>query len=136
MRDYLQYARTGMLEAGDTTDREADSDFELIVKNRLEIAGYQVKCQVGVTGYFIDLAVRSPSNPNQFILGVECDGAMYHSFKSARDRDRLRQEILEKLGWKIHRIWSTDWFQNPEKEMDKLIKVIESILQNKKAIKT
>ena len=136
LRDYLQYARTGMLEAGDTTDREADSDFELIVKNRLEIAGYQVKCQVGVTGYFIDLAVRSPSNPNQFILGVECDGAMYHSFKSARDRDRLRQEILEKLGWKIHRIWSTDWFQNPEKEMDKLIKVIESILQNKKAIKT
>lgn len=127
LKTYLDYARTGLLDAGEESNREADSDFEIMVQERLKVAGFQTACQVGVAGYFIDLAVRHPSHPSHFILGVECDGATYHSFKSARDRDRLRQEILERLGWKIHRIWSTDWFQNPEREISKLVKAIQEL---------
>lgn len=74
--------------------------------------GCEVVPQVGVAGFRIDLGVRHPDWPYGYILGVECDGAAYHSSKSSRDRDRLRQEVLEGLGWRLHRIWSTDWFRN------------------------
>ena len=67
-----------------------------------------------------------PPRPGEYILGVECDGAAYHSARSARDRDRLRQEVLEGLGWRLHRIWSTDWFRNPQRESDKLLAVIKT----------
>jgi REase_MTES_1575/Transcription elongation factor, GreA/GreB, C-term len=66
------------------------------------------------------------------VLGVECDGASYHSAKSARDRDRLRQEILEGLGWRLHRIWSTDWFNNPTREAERLRAAIASRLEELK----
>ena len=125
LRQYLEYARSGRLEAGSLSGRPADSDFEDLVRERLRQAGYEVDCQVGVAGYFVDLGVRHPARKAHYILGVECDGATYHSFKSARDRDRLRQEILEGLGWKIHRIWSTDWFQNPDAEIRRLVERLE-----------
>ena len=129
LRGYLEYARTGRLEAGTTSGRPPDSDFEELVRSRLKREGYEVDCQVGVAGYFVDLAVKHPQRPTSYVLAVECDGATYHSFKSARDRDRLRHEILERLGWKIHRIWSTDWFQNPEHEMVKLLDRLKSEVQ-------
>ena len=80
--------------------------------------------QVGVKGFSIDIGVRHPPWEHGHILGVECDGASYHSSKSARDRDRLRQEVLEGLGWKFHRIWSTDWFNDAAKQADIFRKVI------------
>lgn len=67
-------------------------------------------------------------------MGIECDGAAYHSCATARDRDRLRQEVLEKLGWNIYRIWSTDWFKNPQKQLDKLVHYINSISGNKELV--
>jgi very-short-patch-repair endonuclease len=76
--------------------------------------GYEAVPQVGVAGYFIDIGVRHAEWQYGFVLGVECDGVTYHSAKSARDRDRLRQENLERLGWRLHRIWSTDWFNSPD----------------------
>jgi very-short-patch-repair endonuclease len=84
--------------------------------------------QVGVAGFFIDLGVVHPKKPGAFILGVECDGATYHSGRSARDRDRIRQQALENLGWKIHRIWSTDWFKYREREVSKLVDRINETL--------
>ena len=84
---------------------------------------------VGVAGYFIDIGVRHPKWPHGYILGVECDGASWHSSRSARDRDRLRQAFLERLGWEFHRIWSTDWFNHPSREAEKLRKRIDSRLQ-------
>jgi len=90
--------------------------------------GFAVAPQVGVAGFFIDLAVRHPAKPGTFLLGIECDGASYHSGRSARDRDRLRQEILENLGWKIHRIWSTDWFKSLRTEIERLLARIKSLL--------
>ena len=82
---------------------------------------------MGVAGFRIDLDVTS-NWPYGFLLGVECDGATYHSSKSSRDRDRLRQEVLEGLDWKLHRIWSTDWFKNPKAEMEALKNKIDTIL--------
>jgi very-short-patch-repair endonuclease len=72
--------------------------------------GHRVQAQVGVAGFLIDMAVRHPARHDRYVLGIECDGASYRSAKSAWDRDRLRQEILESLGWRLHRIWSTDWY--------------------------
>jgi hypothetical protein len=86
-----------------------------------------------VAGYFVDIGVRHAKWPHGFVLGVECDGASYHSAKSARDRDRLRQEVLEGLGWRLHRIWSTDWFNNPLREADKLRALIASRLKELKS---
>jgi very-short-patch-repair endonuclease len=81
--------------------------------------------QVGVSGFRIDLGVIDPSQQGRFVLGVECDGATYHSARSARDRDRLRHEVLVNLGWRLHRIWSTDWFRNPQREIARLLAAIE-----------
>ena len=80
---------------------------------------------MGSVGFFIDLAVVDPEHPGRYLLGIECDGATYHSARSARDRDRLRQEVLEGLGWRIHRIWSTDWFRNPDGELRRAVASIE-----------
>lgn len=77
-------------------------------------AGWQVDAQVGCAGYRIDLAVRDPQNAGRYLLGIECDGAAYHSGKTARDRDRLRQAVLEGLGWRIERVWSTAWWHDAE----------------------
>jgi hypothetical protein len=100
--------------------------------NQIESMGCEALPQVGAAGYFIDIGVRHADWPYGFILGVECDGASYHSAKSARDRDRLRQEVLEGLGWRLHRIWSTDWFNNPRREGDKLRSIIASRLEELK----
>ena len=124
LKAYLAYAQTGRLDAGIETGREADSDFEVFVRDRLRRAGYEAVPQVGVAGYFIDLAVRDPASPATFLLGIECDGASYHSSKSARDRDILRQQVLEGLGWTIYRIWSTDWFRDPDGQTRKLLSFI------------
>ena len=89
-------------------------------------SGYTVHPQVGSGGFFIDLAVVDDAHPGRYLLGIECDGATYHSAKSARDRDRIRQQVLEGLGWKIHRIWSTDWFRNSDRELKRVIESIEN----------
>lgn len=132
---YLEYAETGRLEQGETTAREPDSDFEIFVRDRLIQRGYEVVHQVGVAGYFIDLAVKHPKRSG-YLLGIECDGATYHSSKSARDRDRLREEVLIGLKWNIYRIWSTDWFGNPQQEFARLLNHIEKLISTDVAGRT
>lgn len=117
LKAFLAYCETGSLQHHEHTGKAADSDFEIAVMNALSDHGYQCEPQLGVTGYFLDLAVKDPGQPGRFLMGIECDGASYHSAKSTRDRDRLRQDILENLGWEIHRIWSTDWFKNPQAQL-------------------
>ncbi len=124
LKRWLEYSATGVLEAGVPQEREPDSDFEIFVIDQIRALGCEPVPQVGVAGYFVDIGVRHPNWPHGFILGVECDGASYHSAKSARDRDRLRQEVLEGLGWKLHRIWSTDWFNDSRSEAERLRAVI------------
>ncbi|MBS1812211.1 MAG: DUF3320 domain-containing protein [Acidobacteria bacterium] len=125
LKSFLAYARTKQLDIPLETGRGTDSPFEDSVKAALESEGYQVRTQVGSAGFFIDLAIVDTKRPGAYLLGIECDGAMYHSSRSARDRDRLRQQILEGLGWRIHRIWSTDWFRNPARELKRVVTAIQ-----------
>jgi transcription elongation GreA/GreB family factor len=127
LRDYLDFAKRGVLVTTDEGERDPDSDFEVSVAAVATALGYEVKPQLGVAGFFIDMAIRNPDRPGEFLAGIECDGATYHSGFSVRDRDRIRQEILESLGWRgrIHRIWSTDWFYNPRREIERLQNFLE-----------
>jgi very-short-patch-repair endonuclease len=127
LKSYLKYVETRSLDTGRQTGRPPDSEFEVVVAEALERHGYQVECQVGVANYFIDLAVLHPKQPDRYLLGVECDGATYHSARAARDRDKYRQSVLENLGWEIYRIWSTDWFENAEAETRKLVEHLKII---------
>lgn len=125
LKAFLRYAESGLLDTGTEHGKDYDSEFERHVAKAIAAAGFETRPQVGVAGFFIDLAVVDPENPGRYVLGIECDGANYHRSRSARDRDRLRQAVLESRGWVIHRIWSTDWFQRPEDELRKAIMAIE-----------
>lgn len=128
LRGFLEYCETGVIHSTDQeTRREPDSDFEVAVMEALGRHGFECVPQVGVAGFFIDIAVVDPGNPGKYLMGIECDGATYHSAKSARDRDRLRQAILERLGWKIRRIWSTDWFKNPHAELQPIVRELNAL---------
>lgn len=128
LREYLEYAKTGLLPgaAPTSTGREPDNDFEIAVADALRRHDYEVEPQVGVAGYFIDLGVKHPRRRGEFLAGIECDGATYHSSRSARDRDRIRQEILESLNWRgrIFRVWSTDWFADPHGQTQRLVSLL------------
>jgi hypothetical protein len=131
LKAYLEYASSGILpDYGTATGKEPDSDFEVAVMKVLGDLGYGTVPQVGVAGFAIDIGVKHPERESDFILGIECDGATYHSAKSVRDRDRLRQEILETKGWRIHRIWSTDWFKNREVEIKRLRDAIDAAIRH------
>jgi very-short-patch-repair endonuclease len=104
-----------------------ESTFEEIVYDRLLALGYQVVTQVGYSGYRIDLAIVDPDDPTKYILGIECDGAMFHSARSTRERDVMRQEFLQSRGWRIERIWSTNWWRNPQKEIDRIRNRVETL---------
>ena len=127
LKNFLAYAQTGKLQQAQYTGKQPDSDFEISVMNTLKLEGFNCVPQVGVAGYFIDLAVQDPGQPGRYLMGVECDGATYHSAKSARDRDRLRQTVLEGLGWNIKRIWSTDWFKNPQAQIRPIIELLHQL---------
>lgn len=131
LKNYLEFAQRGaraLVEQAMPTGREPDSPFEVEVIRALRDKGWIVHPQVGCSGYRLDIGVVHPHEPGTYLLGVECDGATYHSMPSARDRDRLRQLVLEGLGWKLHRIWSTDWWTDHEREMQKLEKVLHLLL--------
>ena len=123
---FLHFARTGKMTMAESTGRDHDSVFEEQVAKALQARGYQVHRQVGLAGFFIDLAVSDADRPGRYLLGIECDGASYHDARSARDRDRLRQSVLESHGWTIHRIWSTDWFQRPKEQIDLVVARVEA----------
>ena len=132
LRDFLSFCETGILHKIERdTGRPPDSDFEIAVMDALYDEGFECIPQVGVAGFFIDLAVLDPGNPGRYLMGIECDGATYHSAKSVRDRDRLRQTILERLGWNIKRIWSTDWFKNPDGELQPIIRELNTLKSEK-----
>jgi very-short-patch-repair endonuclease len=128
LKGYLEYAERGVDSLASTIDSitgEAESTFEQEVATALIARGLHPVLQVGCGGFRIDLALKHPQRPGEFCLGIECDGATYHSSKTARDRDRIRQSVLEQLGWNIIRIWSTDWIRNPERQLDRVLAAYE-----------
>jgi len=126
LKTFLQFAETGQLERATVGERAIDSDFEADVGAALAALGYQVEHQVGVAGFFVDLAIKDPERPGRYFLGIECDGATYHSSRSARDRDRLREQVLRDRGWHIHRIWSPDWYRRRQEELQRAVRAIEA----------
>jgi hypothetical protein len=131
LRGYLDYAQRGVaalaLDLEDSAG-DAESPFEEEVLRAIRGWAYEAVPQVGVAGYRIDIGVRHPEKRGTYALGVECDGAMYHSSKVARDRDRLRQEVLEGLDWRIHRIWSTAWYRDRQAQEKRLRNAIEAAI--------
>ena len=127
----MEYAQTGKIS--DALRRDSgvvESPFEESVRAALVGLGHQVDLQVGVASYRLDMAVLDPRDPSRYLLAVECDGASYHSSYSARSRDRLRQQVLEGLGWSIYRIWSTDWFRDPKGELQRLDEHIKGLVRS------
>jgi very-short-patch-repair endonuclease/uncharacterized protein YicC (UPF0701 family) len=138
LRDYMLYARDGVQTLGISSQdsklqpvlslatdpakaSSPNSLYEEAVYQALTTQGLTLHKQVGVSNYRIDLGVADPQQPGRYLLGIECDGAMYQSAPTARERDRLRQQVLEGLGWKMHRIWSHDWISNQATEIEKVM---------------
>lgn len=143
LRSYIEFARQGIsaIESELSYDNNLnfDSPFEEAVYDFLMAKGYNVITQIGCSGFRIDMAIKDPVLSGKFVLGIECDGATYHSSRTARERDRLRQEMLESMGWRIYRIWSTDWIKDPKSEEEKLVTAVENALkrtQSKSVIQT
>jgi very-short-patch-repair endonuclease len=121
MYNFLKFAASGGNDLGSMSDVPPLNAFEIDVKKKLEAAGLILDCQVGVGSYRIDFAIKHPTKPDHYVLAVEADGASYHSGHTARERDRLRQSLLEQRGWIFQRIWSTDWFNNPDAEVERIL---------------
>lgn len=121
---FLDFARRGPQALAEVKTAQAaaerESPFEEAVARELEERGWSVRQQVGSSGFRVDLAVLDPERPGSYLLGVECDGANYQASRAARDRDRLRQAVLNGLGWRLHRIWSSDWWFDPAREIQRL----------------
>ena len=129
-KTFLLYGETGEMphDLPTGSGRDSGSPFQSLVASSIRQRGYTVHEEVASGGKFIDIAVVDPERPGRYVLGIEFDGASYHSARWARDRDRLRDQVLEDLGWRLHRIWSTDYFSNPEREIDRAVTAIEQAI--------
>ncbi|WP_375513258.1 DUF4011 domain-containing protein [uncultured Nostoc sp.] len=136
VKEYFAYVQSGgqkLDEKGDDDLSPSNLPFEEDIYQALIESGYAVNKRVGRSAYPIDLVVIDNSKPEteESLLGIVCDGGTYHKYPTARDRDRLRQEVLQKLGWRIYRIWSREWNRNREGQIKQLIEHIENIRNRK-----
>jgi len=125
LKTFLNFAQHGRLNHDEESSHVTEAPFEEAVYQALTARGYEVRPQVGSQSFYLDLAVVDPDQPGRYVLGIECDGTIYRAARSARDRDRLRQQVLEAMGWRLHRIWSTDWFRDPQRETERAVQAIE-----------
>ncbi|MDI9394394.1 MAG: DUF3320 domain-containing protein [Euryarchaeota archaeon] len=131
LKVFLEFAESGTLPQS-CGRQDLDSPFEEAVADFLTENGCMVHRQIGCAGYRLDLAVPDPLQPGRYVLGIECDGVDYHSSPVARDRDRLRQQVLEGLGWNIYRVWSTDWYLHPKECRKKLLEAVKAAVEQAK----
>lgn len=137
LKHYIEYAQRGPVALGEQAQagfrNQYDSDFEYAVAERLRKLGWVIRTQVGVSKFRIDLGIVHPDAPGRFLAGVECDGATYHSSPTARDRDRVRHIVLEQLGWRLLRLWSTEYFIDPDTAIDGLDQALSKLLEDDRA---
>jgi hypothetical protein len=126
LKSFLYFAQHAKFDSPEEQLITEVRPFETVVADELAANGYTVRSKVGSPGFHLDLAVVDPENPGRYILGIECDGQSYASARSATDRDRLRTQVLELFGWNMYRVWSTDWYRSPERELQRLISAIEA----------
>ena len=134
LKDFLLFAERGVLSAdiaGSIGSSESVFEEEVILELRKR--SWDVEPQIGVSKFRIDIGVIHPERPGEYLAGIECDGATYHSSYTARERDKLRQQVLENLGWKLYRIWSTDWWHDRDKAADAIHKQLLDCLEKNKA---
>lgn len=139
LKTFLDYAERGAIALPAQTMGSVggfDSPFEEAVAEQLEQRGWQVVPQVGISGFRIDLGIRHPDLPGAYLAGVECDGASYHSAATARDRDKVREQVLTGLGWNILRVWSTDWWYDAAGCSERLHGALQSLLDASRAADT
>lgn len=131
LKEYLEFAEHGIISSHYTIDSNSfetnEYNFELEVCEFLRSKGFHIDTKIGFSDFKIDIGVKYPDNSN-YALAIECDGLTYKSFKNTRDRDRLRQEILERMGWQYHRIWSTEWFRNKTIEQNHLLEIVTNAI--------
>jgi very-short-patch-repair endonuclease len=130
LRNYLQYAGSNGKRLGDAeVTGEPLNSFEAEIFDCLSANGLKLIPQMGASRFRIDMVAEHPTKPGRYVLAIECDGASYHSSYTARDRDRLRQQQLENLGWRFHRIWSTDWFMRKEDEIQRALRAFHESVE-------
>lgn len=135
LKHYLEFAERGPIALAEQATAnygvdQFDSDFEQAVASALRNFGWKVQTQVGVSKFRVDLGILHPDKPGRYLAGVECDGATYHRSPTARDRDRVRQSVLENLGWNIIRLWSTDYFIDANASISKIHSILEQLLED------
>lgn len=126
LKSFLYFAKHGTFDTQQDLPVPVMRPFEDHIYDHLVKSGYTVRKKVGSEGFYIDLAIVDTANPGRYLIGIECDGESYSQAKSATDRDRLRKQVLENIGWKIFKIWSTEWYRNPEREAERLLAAIEN----------
>ncbi|MBR6000148.1 MAG: hypothetical protein IK089_02710, partial [Oxalobacter sp.] len=132
LKAYMEFAIQGQqaLLPAAKANASQEEPLETAIHDLLVSKGYQVDTQVGCSGYRIDLAVRHPDYSGCYAIAIECDGASYHAAKTARERDRIRPDVLQGMGWKTYRIWSPDWVKDPQAEGQRLIEAVEDAIKN------
>ncbi len=136
LRHFLEYAERGTRTLGEAAGAyagSADSHFEQAVAQGLAGRGWTVVPQVGVSRFRIDLGVVHPDRPQDYLIGIECDGASYHGAATARDRDKVREAVLKGLGWSLARVWSTEWWIDLEGALDRLDAALKEALERSRA---
>lgn len=136
LKGFLDYAARGAIALpaqDDGSVGSVENMFEAAIKMAIEAKGWELRPQIGVSGFRIDLGVVHPDHAGVYLAGIECDGATYHSSATARDRDKVRQAVLENLGWKIFRIWSTDWFKNSQSVVERIHEMLLDHLESDRA---
>lgn len=131
LKAFLEYAEKGpeaMVARADGSLGGFESPLEEAIGESLKRLGWQIDTQIGVSGFRIDLGVVHPDKPGAYLAGVECDGVTYHRSAMARDRDKTRQHVLENLGWTIVRVWSTDWWYDPDGAIRQLHATLSELL--------
>ncbi|NJS15987.1 MAG: hypothetical protein HC787_01205 [Nostocaceae cyanobacterium CSU_2_110] len=129
-KEYFEYIQQVERERTQETNSISSNPNSLLIEDisyALQKEGYEVETSLGASSYPIDLAVKNKQQSNEFLLGIECDGLTYNKYPTARDRDRLRRMVLEKMNWQIHRIWSKEWYHNRDTQIKLLIKRLKQL---------
>lgn len=133
IRAFLEYAEKGRSVLGirTTQGHKTENNFEEVLADKIREAGYEVNTNIGCSGYKIDIGIVDKEKPSEYILGILCDGNNYYSARTAKDREIIQQDVLKLLGWKIHKVWSTEWWENSERVIDDILVAIKNAEENK-----
>ncbi len=134
LKNFLRYAENGgsldhLSTLNNSTLESLDNPFENAVADALRAKGWEVRTQIGNSDFRVDIGIVHPDHPDSYLSGIECDGSSYHKAATARDRDRIRQSVMENLGWDLYRIWSIDWYLDSESVINRIHNQLEKRLE-------